>query len=63
MGNRPGAPGRLPDPVEGHILALATSNFETIATAIIAILSEARKVHYDWQILELAPDGATVDHV
>ncbi len=45
------------------ILALATSNFETIATAIIAILSKARKVHYDWQILELAPDGATVDHV
>lgn len=45
------------------ILALATSNFETIATAIIAILSEARNVHYDWQILELAPDGATVDSV
>ena len=45
------------------VLALATSNFETIATEMIAILSEARKVHYDWQILELAPDGATVDHI
>jgi len=43
------------------IMALATSNFEVIAQAIIAILSEAQDIHYDWQILELAPDGATVE--
>lgn len=45
------------------ILALATSNFETIAKAIVALLSEAQQIHYDWQVLELAPDGATVDYV
>ena len=45
------------------ILALAISNFETIAKAIIALLSEAQQIHYDWQILELAPDGATVHYV
>ncbi|KAL8950318.1 MAG: hypothetical protein Q9222_003641 [Ikaeria aurantiellina] len=43
------------------ILALAMSNFETIAQAIIAILAEAKEVHYDWQVLELAPEGATVE--
>ena len=43
------------------ILALATSNFEIIAEAIITILSEAQPIHYDWQVLELAQDGATVD--
>ena len=45
------------------ILALAVSNFEAIARAIIAYLSEAQQIHYDWQVLELAPDGATVDDV
>ena len=45
------------------ILALAISNFETIAKAIIALSSEAQQIHYDWQVLELAPDGATVDYV
>ena len=45
------------------ILALATSNFETIAEAIITILSGAQPIHYDWQVLELAEDGATVDYV
>ena len=45
------------------ILALAVSNFETIANAIVAILSKAQKIQYDWQILELASDGATVDDV
>ena len=45
------------------ILALATTNLETIAEAIIALLSEAKQIHYDWQVLELAPDGATVDDV
>ncbi|KAI4208574.1 MAG: hypothetical protein LQ346_000084 [Caloplaca aetnensis] len=44
------------------ILALATSNFETIAGAIVRILSEAQQIHYDWQVLELAADGATVDY-
>lgn len=43
------------------ILALAISNVETIAKAIVALLSEAQQIHYDWQVLELAPDGATVD--
>lgn len=43
------------------ILALATSNYETIAKAIITILSAAQDIHYDWQVLELAPDGATVE--
>ncbi|KAF6231256.1 hypothetical protein HO173_010588 [Letharia columbiana] len=41
------------------VMALATQNFETIAQAIIMILSEAQDVHYDWQVLELDPDGAT----
>ena len=41
------------------IMALATRNFETIAQAIIMILSEAQDVRYDWQVLELDPDGAT----
>ena len=38
------------------IMALATQNFETIAQAIIMILSEAHDVRYDWQVLELDPD-------
>ncbi|KAL9603900.1 MAG: hypothetical protein Q9219_000838 [cf. Caloplaca sp. 3 TL-2023] len=41
------------------IMALATQNFETIAQAIITILSEAQQVRYDWQMLELDPEGAT----
>jgi len=41
------------------IMALATQNFETIAQAIITFLSEAQDVRYDWQVLELDPDGAT----
>lgn len=45
------------------ISALAISHFETIANAVIALLSEAQQIHYDWQVLELAPDGATVDYV
>ena len=45
------------------ILSLVTSNFETIAKAIITILSEAQNIHYDWQILELDPDGATVENI
>lgn len=45
------------------ILAFATSNFETIGKDIMAVLSEAQQIHYDWQVLELAPDGATVEYV
>ena len=45
------------------ILALAISNFETIAKAIIALLYKAQQIHYDWQVLELDQDGATVDYV
>ena len=45
------------------ILALAIHDFETIATAIIALLSEAQQIHYDWQVLQLASDGATVNSV
>lgn len=41
------------------VMALATHNFEMIAQAIITILSAAQDVRYDWQVLELAPDGAT----
>ena len=41
------------------VMALATQHFETIAQAIITILSEAQDVRYDWQVLELDPDGAT----
>lgn len=41
------------------VMALATQNFETIAQAIIMILSKAQDVRYDWQVLELDPDGAT----
>lgn len=41
------------------ILALATHNLEMIAQAIIAILSEAQDINYDWQVLELDRDGAT----
>ena len=37
--------------------------FETIATAIIAILSAAQNVHYTWQVLRLALDGAIVGHI
>ena len=40
------------------IMALATQNFETIAQAIITILSKARDAHYDWQVLELDLNGA-----
>ena len=45
------------------ILALATSNFERIAHAIISILSEAQRIHYDWQVLEVDPNGATVENI
>lgn len=45
------------------ILALATSNFEMIAKAMISMLSEAQEIHYDWQVLELDPDGATVENI
>ena len=41
------------------VMALATQNFETIAQAIITILSKAQDIRYDWQVLELDPDGAT----
>ena len=41
------------------IVALATSNFERIAQAICAILREAQDIRYDWQVLEVDPDGAT----
>ena len=44
------------------IMVLATQNFETIAQASIMILSEAQDVRYDWQVLELDPDGATCIH-
>ena len=44
------------------ILALAISDYETIAKAIIAELSEAQQIRYDWQVLELAQDGAVIDH-
>ncbi|CAF9912804.1 MAG: hypothetical protein ALECFALPRED_008310 [Alectoria fallacina] len=43
------------------VMALATQNFEMIAQAIITILSAAQDVRYDWQVLELAPDGTTCD--
>ena len=61
-----GYPGLLAVCLSGAgptILALATSNFEMIAKAIIAILSEAQEIHYDWQVLELDPDGATVESI
>lgn len=41
------------------VMALATQNFETIAQAIITILSKAQDIHCDWQVLELDLDGAT----
>lgn len=41
------------------ITALATENFEMIAQAIIKILSAAQDIRYDWQVLEVSPDGAT----
>ena len=41
------------------ILALATTNFEEIAGAILTIFSK-EKVVCDWQLLEQASDGATV---
>lgn len=41
------------------IIALATENFEMIAQAIITILSVAQDIRYDWQVLEVTPDGAT----
>ena len=41
------------------ILALATSDFERIAQAICATLREAQDIRYDWQILDVDPDGAT----
>lgn len=41
------------------MVALATCNFERIAQAICAILREAQDIQYDWQVLELDPDGAT----
>lgn len=59
----PGLAGVCLSGAGSSILALATSNFEMIAKAIIAILSEAQEIHYDWQVLELAPDGATVENI
>ena len=44
------------------ILALATHNFEEIAEAIMAILTKAQDVQCQWQVLEPAEDGATVEH-
>lgn len=41
------------------IIALATNNFERIAQAICATLREAQDIQYDWQVLEVDPDGAT----
>lgn len=45
------------------IWPLAMSSIKAIAKAIIALLSEAQLIHYDWQVLELAPERATVDYV
>lgn len=47
------------------ILALATHNFEQIAKAIIEILVEANiaDTQCQWQLLEPAYDGSTVDHI
>ena len=50
------------------ILALATSNFEEIANAILAIFKDhpenkEHKVSFDWRLLEQAPDGAMVKQV
>ena len=45
------------------ILALATSNFEQIAQAVCEILRQARDTRYDWQVLEIDPEGATVEDV
>ena len=41
------------------ILALATTNFAKIAEAMITILSKARSIPYDWQLLEINTKGAT----
>ena len=41
------------------VVALPTRNFEIIAQAIITRLSAAQDVRYEWQVLELSPDGAT----
>lgn len=43
------------------IVPLATHNLEIKAQAIIKKLSEAQDIHCNWQILELAPDGANCD--
>ena len=47
------------------ILALATHNFEQIAQAIIKILIEANSAdtQCQWQLLEPAYHGSTVDHI
>jgi len=43
------------------ILALATTNFEKIAMAILDMFMK-KNIHCDWKILEPAEDGATVDY-
>lgn len=45
------------------ILALATSNFDHIAHSIISIISKAQGTRCQWQVLEPAENGATVEHV
>lgn len=43
------------------VLALATHNFEEIARAIADILTSAQDIKCQWQVLELAQEGATVE--
>lgn len=43
------------------ILALSTHNFEEVAKAIISILMKAQDITCQWQLLEPARDGATVE--
>ena len=43
------------------VLALATHDFEEIAQAIVDILTEAQDIRCQWQVLELAQEGATVE--
>lgn len=43
------------------ILALSTHSFEEIAKAIILILSKAQGITCQWQLLEPAEEGATIE--
>ncbi len=60
--NYPGLLGVSLSGAGPSILALATTNFEVIAKAMITIVAAARDIRYDWQILKVDTEGASLGY-